>query len=303
MGSLLGGEWDVSEEYDPLWPNDYEKIVAERKEKEELLLKAKEAEERAARKAQQHSPLVASLGSRSLVDAYSDDEDDDKSSVSRNIISTRTGGAAFPPPPSLIEDTVVADKDVPLKVASSMGLSSVAAKIMVKMGYKEGQGLGKEEQGISRALEVQKTSQRGGKIVAGEDKDVFIPPPPPSMFAATLVPTAPSTTAVESITEIMKNPTKVVLLKNMVGRGEVDEDLVPEVKEECSKYGEVVNCTTFEMPLTVNEDEAVRIFVEFKRVESAIKAVVDLNGRYFGGRVVKATFFDTDKFKREEYSD
>lgn len=73
----------------------------------------------------------------------------------------------------------------------------------------------------------------------------------------------------------MKKPTKVVLLKvtdysvyncmyiivflsrtilislscvqNMVGPGEVDEDLQPEVTEECTKYGEVANCLVYEV--------------------------------------------------------
>ena len=33
----------------------------------------------------------------------------------------------------------------------------------------------------------------------------------------------------------------------MVGPGEVDDDLQPEVIEECSKYGEVNNCLIFEV--------------------------------------------------------
>ena len=33
----------------------------------------------------------------------------------------------------------------------------------------------------------------------------------------------------------------------MVGPGEVDEDLQPEVTEECSKYGEVANCLVYEV--------------------------------------------------------
>ena len=33
----------------------------------------------------------------------------------------------------------------------------------------------------------------------------------------------------------------------MVGPGEVDDDLQPEVTEECSKYGEVTNCLIFEV--------------------------------------------------------
>ena len=57
----------------------------------------------------------------------------------------------------------------------------------------------------------------------------------------------------------------------MVGPGEVDSDLEPEIKEECNgKYGDVQSVIIFEIPNVVAE-EAVRIFVEFKRVESAIK--------------------------------
>jgi hypothetical protein len=57
----------------------------------------------------------------------------------------------------------------------------------------------------------------------------------------------------------------------MVGPGEVDEELEPEVKEECEqKYGEIVRVKIVEVPNVVDE-ETVRIFLEFKRVESAIK--------------------------------
>ena len=60
-------------------------------------------------------------------------------------------------------------------------------------------------------------------------------------------------------------------LQNMVGPGEVDEELEPEVKEECNKkYGDVTKVVIFEQPNLVPE-ESVRIFIEFKRVESAIK--------------------------------
>jgi len=113
------------------------------------------------------------------------------------------------------------------------------------------------------------------------------PPPPPGAADGAPKP---------SITDLMKNPSKVVLCKNMVGPGDVDDDLEPEVKEECNgKYGDVNKVVIFEMP-NVPPEEAVRIFIEFKRVESAIKAVVDLNGRFFGGREVQARFYDQDKF-------
>lgn len=42
-----------------------------------------------------------------------------------------------------------------------------------------------------------------------------------------------------------------LILQNMVGPGEVDEDLQPETTEECSKYGEVANCLVYEVRLTM----------------------------------------------------
>ncbi|KAK7485120.1 hypothetical protein BaRGS_00023660 [Batillaria attramentaria] len=157
--------------------------------------------------------------------------------------------------------------------------NSVATKIMAKYGYREGQGLGKSEQGMSTALYVEKTSKRGGKIIHEKDIPKEMPKEPVSN------------------TNLMKNPSKVILLTNMVGPGEVDEELEPETAEECTKYGKVIKVVIFEMP-NVSDEEAVRIFVEFERMESAIKAIVDLNGRYFGGRVVRGGFYNLDKFRR-----
>ena len=60
----------------------------------------------------------------------------------------------------------------------------------------------------------------------------------------------------------------------MVGPGEVDAELEPEVKEECEgKYGEIIKVKITETPGVV-EEEAVRIFLEFRRQECAIKGGV-----------------------------
>jgi hypothetical protein len=45
-------------------------------------------------------------------------------------------------------------------------------------------------------------------------------------------------------------------------------------------------------------EQSVRIFVEFAEVESAQRAYRDLNGRYFAGRHVAASFFPDVKWSR-----
>ena len=70
----------------------------------------------------------------------------------------------------------------------------------------------------------------------------------------------------------MGTPTRVVLLRNMVGPGQVDEDLEDEVANECSKYGQVQSVMIFEVTTPgYPDDQAVRIFVEFERMEQATK--------------------------------
>ncbi|XP_063221073.1 splicing factor 45 [Bacillus rossius redtenbacheri] len=292
-------EWNVEDEYDPMFPNDYEKVVKDlrelrerekeqeeeerrRKNREERERRARDRYENEERKANGQPPKTGFAGRKG-----SDEEDDDKLEDKPQL--GRTTGAAIAPPASLQESPAE------LRTAPMSYGASVAAKIMAKYGFKEGQGLGKKEQGIASALQVEKTSKRGGRII--HEKDLIAPPTVGSPVVDS--PGSSSQTAEQkpepTITEIMKSPSKVVLLRNMVGPGEVDEDLEPEVKDECNtKYGDVIKVLIFEQP-NVPAEDAVRIFVEFKRIESAIKAVVDLNGRFFGGRQVKAGFYSWEK--------
>lgn len=158
---------------------------------------------------------------------------------------------------------------------------------------------------MSIALQVEKTSKRGGRIIHEKELALGSESPPyegpgvsPAMMPPPPIPVAaPIQTPEPTITEIMKQPSKVVLLRNMVSPGDVDEELEPEVKDECNtKYGDVISVVIKELPNKVPE-ESVRIFVCFKRIESAIKAVVDLNGRFFGGKQVRAGFYSQDKFE------
>jgi len=302
-------DWHCKDCYDPMWPNEYDKIIKERRERDQEKCRNDRDRNRDDRKrrgprfngGESPPPKFSGFGGR----PDEADEYDKSPPKPPSGSASRYGGAAIAPPPSLQESVPIIPVNNEIKLPTSVivpyGSSSVAAKIMAKYGFKDGQGLGKQEQGMSVALQVEKTSKRGGRIIHEND---FVAPgtsdsPPPSAAQVD----SPQPNSEPSITEIMKAPSKVVLLRNMVGPGDVDSELEPEVKDECNtKYGEVASVVINEVPNVVAE-EAVRIFVEFKRIESAIKAVVDLNGRFFGGRQVRAGFFGFDKYKSRQLND
>lgn len=85
---------------------------------------------------------------------------------------------------------------------------TLAQKMLEKMGWKEGDGLGRNRQGISTPLVMQKTDKHTAVIVNAPG-----PPEKRAKVGATFTGT----------------PTKIVVLRNMVGPGEVDDDLEEEV--------------------------------------------------------------------------
>ncbi|XP_028398024.1 splicing factor 45-like [Dendronephthya gigantea] len=280
----------VVDEYDPMKPNDYEECKQKQREKEqrerelERSQRDKDYDDRYRERGRDRGDYRSRDRRRRR---YGDDDDDDEP----RSLASRKSGAAIAPPVSLTAPSNADDDSKPFSGVPSLfskpdvGFDSpVASNIMAKYGWKDGQGLGKQEQGINQCLQVEKTSKRGGKII-NQEKDVSVPQEN------------------ESLVGKMKNPSKVILLRNMVGPGEVDDELEPETAEECSKYGEVHKVVIYEVREGVPEDEAVRIFVEFKKMDSAIKAIIDLNGRYFGGRTVKAGFYNLDKFRRFDLLD
>ncbi|KAK6049975.1 g-patch domain protein [Cooperia oncophora] len=173
--------------------------------------------------------------------------------------------------------------------ATSKGLG-VAANIMSKFGYKHGGGLGRDEQGMSTALSVEKLGKNAGLIINESQGNT---PTPPAQ--ATPMGVAPINMA-----QAMKSSTKVLMLTNMVGPDEVDDELEPEIREEMAKYGQVASVVIHKMD-GVADDIAVRIFVEFTNIAQAIKAFVVMNGRFFGGRSVAASFYSVDDFNSKQY--
>lgn len=95
-----------------------------------------------------------------------------------------------------------------------------------------------------------------------------------------------------------KSESKVLVLRNMVGVEDLDEDLEHEVTDECSKFGAVNRVVIYNEKQGEEEDAEVivKIFVEFSQPAEAEKAASALSGRWFGGRVIKAEPYDELKF-------
>ena len=262
-------EEPVTDAYDPSAPNDYERTLAARGERarrkrdldvNEDLRKTLE-ERRKAMEAQKMSERTAR----------------------REEILNVSGREARRRRVALRSEN---DKgEAPERPSASAPKLSAAEKMMAKMGWTKGRGLGKTEQGMKTPLEVRGTT---GKIVNAAP--VMFEVPPSGGLGA-------KSTPKKSVAKPLNGkPTTVLLLRNVVLRGEVEETLEDEIADECEKFGNVVQVLIFEVTeQSFAADEAVRVFVEFVDEEAAARAGAALNGRFFGKRVIKASYYELHK--------
>ncbi|XP_045908050.1 poly(U)-binding-splicing factor PUF60a [Micropterus dolomieu] len=97
---------------------------------------------------------------------------------------------------------------------------------------------------------------------------------------------------------LRKQESTVMVLRNMVGPDDIDDDLEGEVTEECGKFGRVKRVVIYQ-ERQGEEDDAdviVKIFVEFSEAAEMNRAIQALNHRWFGGRKVVAEVYDQERF-------
>lgn len=99
-----------------------------------------------------------------------------------------------------------------------------------------------------------------------------------------------------------KSESTVMVLRNMVEIGDVDEELENEVTDECSKFGNVTRVVIYQEKQGEEDDAPVivKIFVKFSTVPEVEQAVANLNGRWFGGKTITAEIYDDEKFEADD---
>ena len=101
-------------------------------------------------------------------------------------------------------------------------------------------------------------------------------------------------------------PTEVLCLLNMVMPEELTdeeeyEDIMEDIREECSKYGAVKSVEIPRPVPGVDVPGLGKVFIEFAGIPECQKAQHALTGRKFSNRVVVTSYFDSDKYHRREF--
>jgi len=94
------------------------------------------------------------------------------------------------------------------------------------------------------------------------------------------------------------NRSPVIVLTNMVTSDGIDDDLEEEIREECGKFGKVMDVVIVKEADTSD----VRIFVRYADATMAEEARSSLDKRFFDGRTIQAKSYDAELFEHNDFT-
>lgn len=111
---------------------------------------------------------------------------------------------------------------------------------------------------------------------------------------------------------LLGSSTTILELKNVIDEAELEDeeeynDIIEEMEDEGKKYGELLTVLVPRPKKGESETEAHsrgvgRVFLKYASVKECERAQATLSGRKFDQRVVHASFYDEDKFKKRDFS-
>ncbi|BGP38548.1 hypothetical protein JCM10450v2_002497 [Rhodotorula kratochvilovae] len=216
---------------------------------------------------------------------------------------SKLGGAFAAPPPGFAPAATAAGGSAGPSHAGPLAEPddrTFAERMMSKFGWEEGKGLGAAESGMTSALSVERAAAPPSKKQKKKAAAEGAPPPPPAQQGmaarAVVVDATREERAAAQRAQMGGEASRVVLLTNLCGREEVDDDLPGEVAEEANRFGVVERCFVYPVPGETRDDEAVRIFLVMSGLAGGYNAVKNFDGRFFGGRTVRARFYEEKAF-------
>ena len=190
----------------------------------------------------------------------------------------------------------------------------LALRMMQKWGFEEGGGLGRHGAGIRAPLVHVRTGRNKGIIrqaavaVLGSESAVSAAAAAataPFLYASPLARAAAAAPALPAALLPEPEPAsgRVLLLRNVCSSADVDDDLEGEIGDECARLcgcaSRVEAVLVFVCaPGSVADAEAVRVFVVLSEPEFAAACRASFEGRFFGGRRVRAALFDEERYRR-----
>lgn len=291
-----GAEEMVIDPYDPATPNDYSEYARNRtevKRRERLMRRAAKrekksevvlnlhitAEEAYLNRARMSGKTVTELPPPQLLPSQEKAASSDAVPMTpetdlKTLIDPELDGVPWFPDNDIIETLRMQramrhrmekyKKKKKKKKDAAKKPDGIGAKIMEKMGWRDGMGLGRQEQGMTAPLVAVRDRDNAscGEIVAGAEKSGRV----------------------------------VLCLTNMIAVDELDDSFDKEVRDECSKYGNVVSVTTKVW------NDSVKVFVKFEDEKAAALGLDSLDGRIFGGRKIQVKYYSASSFDSGDYS-
>ncbi|CAK4033887.1 hypothetical protein AC578_8877 [Lecanosticta acicola] len=192
-----------------------------------------------------------------------------------------------------------ADVDAPR--SNRPGQLGFAEKYMKKHGHQQGQGLGAQADGIITPIMLQQNKRKKRPDAEGGG---FAAPATGRIVGGKRAKTAAHSGDGEGDAEAAQTKmSEVVKIEDMLANLDVDQeiqnnDLLQEIGEEMGTYGTVERLFIWRQHAGGNDD----VFVKYTSPLSALNAIKACDGQEFADNVMKARFWDVEKFEQGEYA-